>query len=244
MYEWAYLILTEEKAWRTQIWQKKSSLRKELWEYTAILKKILYVPSEHEGETKKPESYVIYVEFLLWSSKFSFTILCQEGLHWGKQVSEVYVKKCVKNDYIGTNKYQKCIWRNMSRRIMLEQTSTRSVCEEWGKQVSEVYVKKCPKNDYIGTKKYQKCMWRNVSRRIILGQTSIRSLCEEMCQEGLHWGKQVSEMYVKKCVKMDYIGTNKYQKCMWRNGKLGEENYITEKIHIWEGILNLATFVR
>ena len=41
---------------------------------------------------------------------------------------------------------------------MLEQTSTRSVCEEWDKQVSEVYVKKCPKKDYIGTKKYQKCM--------------------------------------------------------------------------------------
>ena len=29
---------------------------------------------EPEGETKKPERYIIYVEFLLQSSRFSFTI--------------------------------------------------------------------------------------------------------------------------------------------------------------------------
>ena len=58
--------------------------------------------------------------------------MCQEGLNWDKQVSEVYVKKCVNKDYIGANKYQKCMRRNVSRRIILGKTSIRSVCEEMG----------------------------------------------------------------------------------------------------------------
>ena len=66
---------------------------------------------ESEGETKKPERYVIY-EALSRSSRFSFTIhpqgrlilqeLCHVGLHWGKQASEEYVKsgKLEKESYI------------------------------------------------------------------------------------------------------------------------------------------------
>ena len=55
---------------------------------------------ESSGETKKPETYAIYVEFLLPSFWVSFIIrklilqeLCQEELQWYKQVSEEYVKK-------------------------------------------------------------------------------------------------------------------------------------------------------
>ena len=58
---------------------------------------------EPEGETKKPGRYVIYVEFLLGSSRFSFTIHPEEKVN---------------------------ATRTVPRRITLGQTSIRKVCEE------------------------------------------------------------------------------------------------------------------
>ena len=90
--------------------------RREVIKHTDLVKKELFTErisqvywnvekGEPEKETKKLERFVIYVEFLLRSSRFSlkarFSLkgrlilqeLCQERLHWDKQVSEEYVKK-------------------------------------------------------------------------------------------------------------------------------------------------------